>query len=970
MSGDEGDITIGEDGLADDLAVGDYTLSAAPFTVALASYEAAPVELTIEADQTTEVTLDFALVRASLEVIIEGLPEGVDAQVEVLGDEGSETLTETTTLTGLAPGSYTITPAQVASGDLLFEAVATTVELASGDAETLTLSYELLPGELRLEVEGLPEGLSAELTLTGPEGFEATAAPNDVLSELVPGTYTLVGSDVSVGPAIYRAQGASVDVVSDQSTTLSVAYEVVPGQLAVGATGLPSNAALRATLVGPAPATTSVNIIGARSFDAITPGDYVLTYAAVEAGGTTYTPNTAILNLTVTSEQSTTATAVYATNVGTLVLNHGLPDSGALTVVVSDGLGFSRNVTLRGTGSTNVELAPGSYEITLASNGLGTDAFGNPYYVLGLDVGFSVASGQSVTTALNAPPPTEVLRGDDQGRGSLREVLNRVVSGSVVTFARGLSQVTTEGLIVLGNEISIVGPGPDQLTLSTTGVDRLFSFGPGADVHLEGIRIADITIRGTGGAIYNLGTFSLRDMVFDRIQVTDDGAVGGAIAIAQATGAIVIEDTVFSNNHASRGGAIDITPIDHRVFLTRVRFEGNSSAIYGGAIDSSASLTIDTASFTNNTSVNGGAIYQGLSRVRSTVIERALFAHNHADDAGGAIYTGVDSTLRNVTFADNNATNDYGGAYYQFDGHTTMSYVTFADNTAPNGSALSSYCDETTSVQLKNAIVVGTGAHFGCETQSAPPYTNPTLSQGYNYIEVEAPDAFDAAPTDQVGTALAPLANPLGLLTDNGGFSPTMAVNTFYLSDLSEPATLCTDVAGQTITEDQRGEDRPTNGLCTAGAFQATDSVSSYEPFHGHGLGASTYVNTTFTTSMGFSWEVSGVRSEGSYGIAGEGLMFRQVGNYVRSVGLTGGVDFISVDYRKAFTGDAPRQISIEVNGTVVATSPYFGDFDGADDSVFTLTADNLNISGDYTIEIHNLTPSSGQVVIDNLSWR
>src|SRR5690554_1436810 len=46
LSGDEGDIIIDEDGLIEDLAVGDYELAAAPFTVELATYEAAPVELT------------------------------------------------------------------------------------------------------------------------------------------------------------------------------------------------------------------------------------------------------------------------------------------------------------------------------------------------------------------------------------------------------------------------------------------------------------------------------------------------------------------------------------------------------------------------------------------------------------------------------------------------------------------------------------------------------------------------------------------------------------------------------------------------------------------------------------------------------------------------------------------------------------------------------------------------------------
>src|SRR5690554_2362609 len=85
LSGDEGDIIIGEGGLIEDLAAGEYELSAAPFTLELAIFEAAPVELTIEADRTTEVILNFALILASLNVIIEKLPPGVDASVDMIG---------------------------------------------------------------------------------------------------------------------------------------------------------------------------------------------------------------------------------------------------------------------------------------------------------------------------------------------------------------------------------------------------------------------------------------------------------------------------------------------------------------------------------------------------------------------------------------------------------------------------------------------------------------------------------------------------------------------------------------------------------------------------------------------------------------------------------------------------------------------------------------------------------------------
>ncbi|TXD33892.1 hypothetical protein FRC98_20020 [Lujinxingia vulgaris] len=964
LSGDEGDITVGEDGLVEDLAVGDYTLSAAPFTIELASYEAAPVDVSIEADQTTEVTLAFALIRASLEVVIEGLPEGVNAQVEVAGDEGTESLTETTTLNELTPGTYSILPDRVSDGDLQYQAETATLELASGDAESVTVSYALVTGQIEVVVEGLPAGVDPDLILTNPEGIEASITQAGTLTDQMPGSYSVVANDVTSDPAIYRAEGASIEVESDQTATLTITYAAVAGELQISATGLPSGSDLEATLIGPAPASTALTITGAQTLDSLAPGDYILNFAQVSVGTTTYAPDPASVNKTVFSEQSADASTSYSAPTGTLTLTHALPDSGALTVTVADGLGFSQNITLSGTGTADIELPAGSYELTQASNGLGTDEFGNPYYVLGLDVGFSVTSDAEVSTSLLAPAPTEVLRGDDQGRGSLREVLNRVVAGSVITFADGLSEVTTESLIFIGKEVSIVGPGPDQLTLTTTGGDRLFSFDPLADVHLEGMRIADISANIEGAAIYNLGVFSLSDMVFDNNQAVE--ADGGAISIAETTGPIVIEDSIFTNNSGNYGGAIEIASGVASVLLERVRFENNSANSSGGAIDSFATnLDIYDAIFRNNSAnASGGALHIPLNNAASLRVERALFEGNSAQNNAGAIYAGADAEILNVTFTGNTASTGRGGAYYQHDGEGTLSFVSFADNAGTQGSALASYCDSGTPLTLKNSIVVGSGTLFNCASS-----TRLIASLGHNYIQTESAD-FVADTTDTVGTTAAPLANPLLPLANNGGFSDTMAVSLFYLDDVSESATLCTDAAGNTILDDQRGETRPTGGLCTAGAFQIPDDASSFEPFLGHGLGASTYVDTTFTTTAGFTWEVIGVRSEGSYGIAGQGLMFREIGNYVRSVGLSGGVDFVQVDYRKAWAGDAPRQIAIAVNGTVVATSPVFGGFSGTDDSVFTLTATGLNISGDYTIEIRNLTPANGQVVIDNLSWR
>ncbi|RAL19965.1 hypothetical protein DL240_19455, partial [Lujinxingia litoralis] len=789
-----------------------------------------------------------------------------------------------------------------------------------------------------------------------------------------PGTYSATGAQVSSGPATYRTTQSSVEVRSGESATLTLTYQVVPGSLNVSATGLPAGVFFSFTLSGPAPATTLTSHTGPKLLNDLTPGTYTLAFAEVVHNGERYAPPGHTISLNVTSSQTAQATASYSLGFGTLALNHALTPGGSLTLNIGDGINAPQQVTLSGSGTHELTLSTGSYELTVASNNLGTDLYGNPYQVEGADIGFSIVGGQSTQVSLSARNPTLVTRNDNQGPGSLREVIGRVNAGSVITFAPSVTRVTTETRILVDKELSLVGPGPAQLTLTTTGDDRLFSFLPQADVHLENLRIADIDTTQGSPAIHSSGRFSLRNVVIEN-NATSHDVSGGAITISDATGELLIEDSTFryNNSNGDFGGAIFNDLHGHTLVILRSKFEDNYARYAGGAISSKSSLEVEDTLFKDNFSdSNGGAIsvpYTGISTSSYTlVLRRTLFQNNTAETHGGAVYASNKATVENVTFVDNHANNS-GGAYYQFDKDATLVHTTFLNNSAGTGNAIASLCDAATSITLGSSIIAGNANAFTC----LPSLSTRTLiaSRGHNYIQSDdTVDDFIADPTDQVGTSAAPLANPLLPLSNNGGFTHTAAINPAFTTALTITAASCLDAAGQPLTEDQRGNARPVNGMCALGAWEFDPSaLQSFEPFYGHGLSSQTYFSGIISTAQGYYWELIGVRAAGAYQIAGEGLMFRQVGDYVRSVNLSGTLSEISVDYRKAFAGSAARQIAIAVNGTVVATSPTFGASSGADETVHTLTASGLNFSGDYTIEIQNLTPADGQVVIDNLRW-
>jgi len=142
-----------------DLSPGSYSVSAAPVTVGSSSYTPTPASQSVQvaAGGTASAAVAYAVVPGSLALTVSGLPPGTGGDVSISGPSGfSAARTATATLTGLAPGTYTVAAAVVGTTTLYDPTPASqTVQVASGASAPATVAYSARPAtSMNLSIHG------------------------------------------------------------------------------------------------------------------------------------------------------------------------------------------------------------------------------------------------------------------------------------------------------------------------------------------------------------------------------------------------------------------------------------------------------------------------------------------------------------------------------------------------------------------------------------------------------------------------------------------------------------------------------------------------------------------------------------------------------------------------------------------------------------------------------------------------
>ena len=242
----------------------------------------------------------------------------------------------------------------------------------------------------------------------------------------------------------------------------------------------------------------------------------------------------------------------------------------------------------------------------------------------------------------------------------------------------------------------------------------------GSETILATQTISYNTAKGDGGAVYTLGTLylnknaddealsSAKDLIFSN----NTASRGGAIYAGESAVLDIIL-TEFSSNKATNGngGAIALISGPSAVggnIITDSKFSNNTAMLgkgystaedtsKGGAIYNEDELTIEYTEFENNFAGYGGNIYNlGVLTLGEGVVFRfapAKKAKYTYSLQGGAIYNaGTLNQIGDITFSGHKVNGDGGAVYNNSEGTIVFdknSYVTFENNTATgNGGAL------------------------------------------------------------------------------------------------------------------------------------------------------------------------------------------------------------------------------------------------------------------------------------------
>ena len=310
----------------DSLPPGSYTAVTAPFTANGVRYLPQPLSATttVTAGDTATALFTFAVAPTVLELTVGGLPTGTDAAVLLTPPSGSpSTVTATTRLTGVTPGSWSWRADTVTTTTARYAATPRTgsLTLAAGDTGRVAVSYALATGSLAVAVTGLPAGTDGALTVTGPGTFSQSLTATTTLTRLVPGSYTVTAATVQRGTTTYTPQPATQTVTVGASLTAApaaVTYTAAPPGI-TGLTVTPPTLALfpgQASQVTPTPAQPT----GAPA-PTISYGSGNTAVATVSASGLITAVGIGTTTVTVTATTAATASFTAATASATVAVS-------------------------------------------------------------------------------------------------------------------------------------------------------------------------------------------------------------------------------------------------------------------------------------------------------------------------------------------------------------------------------------------------------------------------------------------------------------------------------------------------------------------------------------------------------------------------------------------------------------------------------------------------------------------------
>jgi predicted outer membrane repeat protein len=337
----------------------------------------------------------------------------------------------------------------------------------------------------------------------------------------------------------------------------------------------------------------------------------------------------------------------------------------------------------------------------------------------------------------------------DAGDGvlSLREAIPQAeghFGGGEITFDSTLFQAgpatmtLTNGEMTIDGNVSIAGPGADQLTIDANDQSRIFYMKKDNIILISGVTLTRGYADDMGGAIYNASDLTISDSVITDNFITNYHSGGGIYH--GMYGSLTVIRSTLSNNTAAGGGAIYSSSGDLNIIDSTLT--GNTTLSNGGAIYNSGDmLIIENSTLSNNTGSGGGAIYSLMDGISLTdcvienntgnshagsvfinsrgisTITRSTFSGNTAPRSG-AIDNSGNLTITDSTFTGNSATKYDGGAIRNSNDLTIVGSTFIANSAGWSGGAIES-SGNSTDLVINDSIFKGNTAKNGAALESS-----------------------------------------------------------------------------------------------------------------------------------------------------------------------------------------------------------------------------------------------------------
>jgi predicted outer membrane repeat protein len=343
-----------------------------------------------------------------------------------------------------------------------------------------------------------------------------------------------------------------------------------------------------------------------------------------------------------------------------------------------------------------------------------------------------------------------VTNTNDSGPGSLRQALANANNGDRINFAVTGAITLTNGGLGITKNVTISGPGTNQLAID--GNQALFAFGvfPQRTVSISGLSIANAQV----GVYNNRGALSVSSCVLSGNSSAGlgndagQGSGGASMTVANSTirnaevgisnnhGTVSIINCVLSGNsftglynYATEGsdgasmavansvisnnageGAINWLPSDGGgcacMTITDSVVSNNTNGIFniGDAFPGAAGLTVVNSNVSDNN--HGGISNQGFGSATATIVSTTVSGNS----AGGVLISAGGVTITNSTISGNST---YGGikarSFFLSAANLSVANSTISGNSAgDSGGGI--YASDLGDFSIVNSTISGNSA--------------------------------------------------------------------------------------------------------------------------------------------------------------------------------------------------------------------------------------------------------------------